>query len=208
MPDGGAEPRSHAQATLTSMAHEFFTSDTTRGLLEAAEAKSPAWKRQRRGSIVRVTRREFDPDEDPHPACDPGEQGHLAGVHGVAQGARSRDFPSFEPHIQELVEIQARRPDTWATRTPVDALLGSSRPARPRPRSSRSSRPQSRSRPAREGDCAQRRLTTAFSGNHRCSRTVGLHAALAARHWLRLQARTPGQGAPCSPRSSATRMCV
>ncbi len=39
MPEEGAVPRSQAQATLTTMAHEIFTSDTTRSLLEAAEAE-------------------------------------------------------------------------------------------------------------------------------------------------------------------------
>ncbi len=54
-------PRSQAQATLTTMAHEIFTSDTTRSLLEAAEAEVTDLDFDSdEASTVRVVRRNFD----------------------------------------------------------------------------------------------------------------------------------------------------
>ena len=127
MPEEGAEPRSHAQATLTSMAHEIFTSDTTRGLLEAAEAEVADLDYDSdEASTVRVTRREFDQQTKiPTPLVTRESKAISKAFMAWRKAREADDFPAFEPHLQELVEIQVEKAGYLGyTDHPYDALLG------------------------------------------------------------------------------------
>ncbi len=68
MPEGGAEPRSHAQATLTSMAHEIFNlGHDSRVAQKRLRRSLRPGQRQRRGQHCAPSRAgSLTTDEDPH----------------------------------------------------------------------------------------------------------------------------------------------
>ena len=126
MPEEGAVPRSQAQATLTTMAHEIFTSDTTRSLLEAAEAEVADLDFDSdEASTVRVVRRNFDQETKLPTAFVTRESKAISRSFMAWRKAREADnFSTFEPHLREVVELQVEKASYLGyTDHPYDALL-------------------------------------------------------------------------------------
>lgn len=108
MPEGGAEDRGDALATLSGMAHARFTSDEIGKLLDdlglEAASLNPDSDEAR---LVKVTRHNYDKD-----TRVPSEKvAEFARVTTVAQSvwARARaenNFALFMPHLQKIIELR------------------------------------------------------------------------------------------------------
>ena len=126
MPELGTEARSSQLATLTSMAHELFTSDETRKLLEAAEGEVADLDYDSDAAgTVRVIRRSFDKETKIPTALV--ERETRAAAQGFVAWRKAREtnsFATFEPHLQELIDTQIERANYLGyTEHPYDALL-------------------------------------------------------------------------------------
>ncbi|MGC9346825.1 MAG: carboxypeptidase M32, partial [Anaerolineae bacterium] len=126
MPEKGVGPRSDQMATLRSMAHELFTSDETAEILEAAEDEVADLDYDTdEASLVRVTRRLFDkrtkiPTELVKRESKATSQGFVA----WRRARETDDYTTFEPHLEELVDIQVEKADYLGYEEhPYDALL-------------------------------------------------------------------------------------
>ena len=126
MPPGGAQGRALEVATLTRLAHELLTSDTTRRLLDEAE-------RTRRGAdpasddaaLVRVTRRDLDRAVK-LPAEFVAEQRRIAtlATHVWRDARAANDFAAFRPHLEQVMAMARREADYIGyTGHPYDALV-------------------------------------------------------------------------------------
>lgn len=126
MPEEGIGPRSNQLATLSSMAHEIFTSDETGLLLEDAEVEvSDLDYDSDDASLVRVTRREFDKETKIPTALVVRESKATSQAFVAWRKARETDdFSHFQPHLQEIVEIQIEKANHYGYKHhPYDALL-------------------------------------------------------------------------------------
>jgi carboxypeptidase Taq len=108
MPPGGAPARSEQLATLRKTAHEWFTSDETGTLLEAAaqETAGLAYESDE-ASLVRVAQRDYQKARKV-PSKLVAE---LARVTAMAtdvwnQARKQSNFALFQPHLQRIVELQ------------------------------------------------------------------------------------------------------
>jgi len=126
MPDNGVGPRSNQLATLASMAHEIFTSDITAGLLEAAEAEVAGMDYDSdEAGLARVTRRTFN-QQTKLPADLVLRESKATSQAFVAwrKARETNDYPVFEPHLAELVDIQVEKAECLGYKEhPYDALL-------------------------------------------------------------------------------------
>ncbi len=126
MPPGGAETRGLQLATLSQLAQERFTSDTTARLLDRAEAEvqsdDPDSYRRR---AVRQAREAYTIVKR-IPATLTGE---IAAYRATAQQVWSEakaanDFPRFAPYLSRMVEFERRLAEAIGyTAHPYDALL-------------------------------------------------------------------------------------
>lgn len=126
MPEEGVGPRSEQLATLSSMAHEIFTSEETGNLLQAAEAEVADMDFDTdEASHARVTRRLFDQETKIPTELVVRESKATSKAFVAWRRARAADdFSMFEPHLQEIVEIQIEKADHLGyDEHPYDALL-------------------------------------------------------------------------------------
>ncbi len=126
MPDKGVGPRSNQLATLSAMAHELFTSEETAQALEAAEAEVADLDYDSdAASQARVTRRRFDKQTKiPTELVMRESKATSAAFVAWRKARETDDFSLFEPHLQEIVEIQIEKADHLGyTDHPYDALL-------------------------------------------------------------------------------------
>ncbi len=126
MPDGGVDARSQQLSTLSSMAHEIVTSDKTGAMLEAAEAEVEGMDYDSdEASLVRVMRRQYDkrtkiPTELVIRESQASSQAFVA----WRKAREAKDYAQFQPHLQEIVEIQREKADYLGYEGhPYDALL-------------------------------------------------------------------------------------
>jgi carboxypeptidase Taq len=126
MPEEGVGPRSNQLSTLASIAHEMFTGDETAKLLEAAEDEVEGLDYDSdEASMVRVTRRLYD-QQTKIPTDLVIRESKATSQAFVAwrKAKESDDFPTFEPHLDELVEIQVEKAGHLGYEDhPYDALL-------------------------------------------------------------------------------------
>ena len=126
MPDGGVDARSEQLSTLSSMAHEIVTSDETGAMIEAAEAEVDEMDYGTdEASLVRVMRREYD-KRTKIPTELVVRQSRASSQAFVAwrKAREAKDFAQFEPHLEEIVEIQREKADYLGYEDhPYDALL-------------------------------------------------------------------------------------
>ncbi len=108
MPEGGAEDRGDALATLSRLAHDRFTSAETGRLLDELAAESEKLNPDSDDArLIKVTRRNYEKD-----TRVPSEKvAEFARVTTVAQGvwARARaenNFGLFLPHLQKIIELR------------------------------------------------------------------------------------------------------
>ena len=126
MPAAGVAGRSGVLGTLRRRAHELFTSDRVRGLLDRAEAEVAGLEyASDTASLVRVTRREHERERrvPPQLVAEMAEQSGIAG--GAWREARQRaDFAAFAPHLAINVEQSRRLAEAIGyEQRPYDALL-------------------------------------------------------------------------------------
>ncbi|HSO26700.1 MAG TPA: carboxypeptidase M32 [Anaerolineales bacterium] len=116
MPPGGAEARGHQLATVSSLSHIKFTSDEVGRLLEdlepVAETLDPDSNDAR---LIEVTAREYKKAVKIPSAL----VAELARVSTVAQqvweaARENNDFPSFQPHLQKLVDLRRQYAELFA----------------------------------------------------------------------------------------------
>jgi len=126
MPENAVGPRSAQLATLSSMAHELFTSDTTAAMLEAAEAEVAGMDYDSDdASQVRVTRRIFDERTKIPTELVERESKATSEAFVAWRKAREADtYATFQPHLSELVDIQVEKAGYLGYEDhPYDALL-------------------------------------------------------------------------------------
>ncbi len=126
MPEEGIGPRSNQLATLSSMAHELLTSNETAELLRTAEdAVAGMDYDSDEASLVRISRRIFD-EQTKIPTSLVIRESKAASQGFVAwrKAREADDYPTFEPHLQELVDIQIEKAGYLGYKDhPYDALL-------------------------------------------------------------------------------------
>ncbi len=126
MPEEGVGPRSNQLATLSSMAHELLTSDETAELLQAAEGAVAGMEYDGdEVSLVRVSRRLFDEQTKIPTSLVVRESKAISqGFVAWRKAREADDYPIFEPHLQELVDIQIEKAGYLGYEDhPYDALL-------------------------------------------------------------------------------------
>ena len=127
MPPQGVEARSQQLATLSTLAHQMFTSDETGELLAEAEAEVAGMDYDSdEASNVRVTRREYD-QHTKLPTSLVSEMSLTASQAFAAwrQAREKQDYALFEPHLQKIVDLNRRKADYLGYEAhPYDALLG------------------------------------------------------------------------------------
>lgn len=111
MPSGGAEARGEHAGLLSQMAHELFVADETRRALELAEGEVSGGDDDD-SATVRVVRRNMD-IKTKLPGELVAEQAKLAAVgHEVwVKARRNNDFKSFQPILEQTVDISQRIAD-------------------------------------------------------------------------------------------------
>jgi carboxypeptidase Taq len=131
MPAGGLQARARQLSTLSRLAHELFTAESTGELLaraESATAGEPAESDDR--SLVRVTRRDFD-EATRLPADLVAELAEAsASSRPIWLKARAEnDWPAFAPALENNVRLHREVADAlgWETRR-YDALVHSNEP--------------------------------------------------------------------------------
>jgi len=108
MPPGGADGRSHAMATLASLAHEHFVRDDFGEALEAAEAEVKGLDPDSdEAGIVARLRRDFDKSR--RVPTDWVE--HSVRTRGLAFSAwvearPASDFAAFQPHLEKVLDVK------------------------------------------------------------------------------------------------------
>lgn len=126
MPPGGSNARAEQLATLSSLAHEMFTSEETGRLLEAAEAEVASLDYDSDdASLVRVTRREYDKmTKIPTSLVAELSKATSKGFVAWRQAREDNDYPHFRPHLREILDINRQIADILGYEEhPYDALL-------------------------------------------------------------------------------------
>jgi len=126
MPPGGANGRALQLATLARLAHEQFTSDVTRRLLDAADgAARGADPASDDAALVRMTRRDLERASKLPPEFV-AEQRRVAAVamHVWRDAREANDFAAFRPHLERVFQLARREADYIGfTGHPYDALV-------------------------------------------------------------------------------------
>ena len=126
MPEMGLRSRANQLATLSTMAHEMFTSDETARLLEAAEEEVAGLDYDSdEASLVRVTRRNFDQaTKIPTSLVARESKATSEGFAAWHQARQADDYTIFAPHLEEIVAIQREKAEHLGYQAhPYDALL-------------------------------------------------------------------------------------
>ena len=126
MPPGGAEARGEQSATLSSLAHEIFTSEETGRLLEATEAEVAGMEYDTdEASLVRVVRRNYDRAVKV-PTALVAERAKVTAMAFEAwkQARAEHNFALFQPHLERVMDVIRRIADALGyEELPYDALL-------------------------------------------------------------------------------------
>jgi len=123
MPRGGASARAEHVGILSRMAHELFTSDETKRLLE--NAKGESHEDSDEAAMMRVTQRDLDVNTK-IPSDLVEEKSKLAAVaHEEWVKARANnDFKGFAPYLERMFEISRQEAEFLGYKNHIyDALL-------------------------------------------------------------------------------------
>jgi carboxypeptidase Taq len=126
MPPGGADSRSHAMATLASLAHEHFVRDDFGEALEAAEAevKDLDPDSDEVGIVARL-RRDFDKSQRV-PTEWVRESKRTVGLAFSVwvEARKASSFADFQPHIKKVLDLKRSYVDFFEPYdSPYDPLL-------------------------------------------------------------------------------------
>ena len=125
MPDGGADARGHAMATVGKMAHQRFTDDKVGKLLEEltpfADELAPDSNEAR---LIKFTKREFD-KMTKVPAEMVAEQARITSAAKIAwRDARGQDnYKLFQPHLAKVIDWVRRYAELFDYEHIYDPLL-------------------------------------------------------------------------------------
>jgi carboxypeptidase Taq len=124
MPTGGNPARARQMATLRKIRHEMLTADTTRRLLEAADAHisadDPAYL------ILRAARQDYD-DAVKLPSAFVAEYAQAtADAFAVWKRAKAEnDYAAYKPYLARIMELKRQEADLRGYPDhPYDAMLG------------------------------------------------------------------------------------
>lgn len=113
MPPGGAAARGEQLATLSRLAHEYFTADKVGALLEdLADTEADLDYDSDDASLLRITRRDYERER-----LVPAELvADIARATTLAQQAwvkarAENDFPAFQPFLQKNIDLRVQ----WAS---------------------------------------------------------------------------------------------
>jgi len=123
MPRGGADARAEHVGILSRMAHELFTADETRQLLETAVVETHDDSDE--AALLRVTQRELD-IQTKIPGDMVEEKSKLAAVaHEKWMEARTKnDFASFAPYLERMFDLSRQEAEFLGYKEHIyDALL-------------------------------------------------------------------------------------
>lgn len=123
MPRGGADARAEHVGILSRMAHELFTSDETRQLVEGATGESGDDSDE--AAMLRVTRRDLD-IQTKIPGALVEEKSKLAAIaHEKWVEARAKnEFSTFAPYLERMFEIARQEAEYLGYKEHIyDALL-------------------------------------------------------------------------------------
>jgi len=126
MPKGAAASRAEQLATLSTLAHQKFTSQEFRSTLEQAEKEAANLDPDSDdAALVRVTRRDFDKATKVPEELVAEESRLTALAHEVWVEARKKnDFGLFLPYLEQIVDLSLRKAEHLGYEEhPYDALL-------------------------------------------------------------------------------------
>ncbi len=108
MPPGGADGRSHAMATLSSLAHEHFIRDDFGEALEAAEAEVKGLDPDSdEAGIVARLRRDFDKSRRvPTEWVEQSVRTTGLAFSAWVEARKASSFPSFRPHLEKVLDLK------------------------------------------------------------------------------------------------------
>lgn len=119
LPPKGAADRGRQKAAIAGLLHERSTSDTYRGLIEAAEASDPGNRE------LRSVRRGYDMSTKlPTEFVRELTLAASAGGHAWEQARAKNDFETFAPHLEKLLDLCRQEADYFGYENEqYDALL-------------------------------------------------------------------------------------
>ena len=126
MPPGGALTRGNQLATLSRIANDYFTSDTTARLLDAVENEIAGEdKNSYRVRAVKQTRQCYELVKR-IPAELTAKKATLAPISEQvwAEAKQNNDFASFKPYLQQMLDLSREQADAVGYEGhPFDALV-------------------------------------------------------------------------------------
>ncbi|MBW8011085.1 MAG: carboxypeptidase M32 [Chloroflexi bacterium] len=116
MPPGGAQARGSIMGTVSKIAHQKFTSIEVGKLLKDLNSKvSDLDPDSNDARLIKVTQRDFE-KATKVPSEMVAERAEMASVGGLAwrQARENSDFPSFESHLEKVVDWNQRYAELFA----------------------------------------------------------------------------------------------
>lgn len=131
MPDGAAEARGQQMGTLDKLAHERFTASETGKLIDGQKKAAASWDPDSDDArLIKVAARRYERAVKV-PSAMVAEKAQIAALASQAwQQARGKShFPTFQPHLEKMVEWTQRYAQLFApVDHPYDALLDAYEP--------------------------------------------------------------------------------
>ena len=126
MPPKGAEARAQQLATLSKLAHEFFTSDEIGELLEQLEPQVRDLPYDSfEASLVRVTKRLYERERKiPTELVEELTRATSLGTEAWKQARKESNFSLFRPHLEKILDLTIQKAEALGYDEHIyDALL-------------------------------------------------------------------------------------
>lgn len=126
MPPRGAEARARQLATLSRLAHEFFTSDEVGELLDALEPHARDLPYDSfEASLVRVTKRDYEKEKKiPGELVEELTRAASLGREAWKEARETSNFAKFQPHLEKIVDLTIQKAEAIGYEEHIyDALL-------------------------------------------------------------------------------------
>jgi carboxypeptidase Taq len=126
MPPEGAEARAQQLATLSRLAHEFFTSDEIGELLDALEPQVRDLPYDSfEASLIRVTKRDYEKARKiPSQLVEELTRAASLGREAWKEAREKSQFGIFQPHLEKIVDLTIQKAEALGYEEHIyDALL-------------------------------------------------------------------------------------
>ena len=126
MPPKGAEARARQLATLSRLAHEFFTSDEIGELLDQLEPQVRDLPHDSfEASLVRVTKRDYEKAKKlPTELVEELARATSLGTEAWKQARKESKFALFRPHLEKILDLTIQKAEALGYKEHIyDALL-------------------------------------------------------------------------------------